>query len=128
MIRIDVTSDTPIQFKCKTSDTFLFDGFDFFSDTAKTIPLDISADTFLMKVLDSDGEDVLTLSGGTNFIVSGADDNHLSITASNTVMDLTPTPEGNAHTYFIEWTQTSTGKVRTFATGPFIIEQKDKNG
>ena len=128
MIRIDVTSDTPIQFKCKTSDTFLFDGFNFFVDTAKTIPLDISADTFLMKVLDDEGLNVLTLSSVTNFIVSGTDNNHLAITASNTVMDLTPTPEGDAHTYFIEWTQTSTGKVTTFATGPFIIEQKDRNG
>lgn len=128
MIRIDVTSDTPIQFKCKTGDTFLFDGFDFFSDAAKTIPLDISADSFLMKVLDADGADVLVLSGVTNFIVNGTGNNHLSIIATNTVMDLTPTPEGSAHTYFIEWTQTSTGKVTTFATGPFIIEQKDKNG
>ena len=38
MIRIDLTSDAPALIKCKTSDAFVFDGFNFYYDAAKTIP------------------------------------------------------------------------------------------
>jgi hypothetical protein len=126
MIRIDLTSDVPIQFKCKTSDTFVFDGLDFFSDTAKTIPLDISADTFRMLVLDPDGETVLTFSSG-NFTVSGTDDNHLKISATAATMTVDPTPANQPHSFFLEWTKASDSKVTTIATGQFVIEEKDKN-
>lgn len=124
MIRIDLTSDAPVQIKCKTSDTFVFDGLDFYSDTAKTVPINISADTFRMQVLDSEGNIIVE---DFTFTVSGTDDNHLKITASNVIMTLDPTPTGQPYSHFIEWTSTSTGKVITIATGQFIIEAKDKN-
>ena len=78
-----------------------------------------------MQVFGYTGTDIIV--ENFTFTVSGVDSNHLAITASDVIMTIDPTLPGKPYSFFVEWTETSTGVVRTILTGQFLIEQKDKN-
>jgi hypothetical protein len=96
----------------------------FWSDSAKTVPIDISGDTFKMEVKDSAGTIILTLVTPTNFVIH--DTNEVDIVASNTQMEVEPSPNGQPYSYDIEWTK-STGVVKTYQYGYFVIKNDITN-
>jgi len=121
MIKINLTNAAPVALTCKRGDTFIFDGLDFWSDTAETIPIDISADDFKMEVKDEADAIILTFVSPTNFTVSGTGDNHLKITMPATDMEVAASPNGQPYKFDLQWTD-STNIVRTVMKGTFTIE------
>ena len=100
---------------CKRGDTFLRE-LKFWSDKAKTIPVDITANEFLMKVIGngcSEPEILLfTMTDG------------FSITAPNilTLSKSADQMKKQAATYKFDLQQTSAGIVTTIIQGKFTIE------
>lgn len=121
--RVNLSAIPQLDLRCMRGDTFLFDGFDFWSDDAGTIPVNISADTFRMQVKNDLNEIILTLTGSSNFTVSGSGNNHLAISETATNMLVTANEVGNPYKYDIEWTKSSNGAIKTFVYGYFDIVQ-----
>lgn len=126
MIKVNLQSEQPVQITCKRGDTFVFDGLDFYADTAKTIPIDISADTFAMQVKDADDVLILDFVSPTNFTVSGTYSNHLAITMDAASMLVDASPIGQPYKYDLQWT-TAGGDVTTLMYGQFVITQDITN-
>lgn len=96
----------------------------FWSDSAKTVPIDITGDSFKMEVKDAEGTIILTLVTPTNFVIH--DTNEVDIVASGTQMEVEPSPNGQPYSYDIEWTK-STGVIKTYQYGYFTIKKDITN-
>lgn len=122
IINLSDAENVPI--KCKRGDSFLIETIRFWSDSAKTVPIDISGDSFKMEVKDANDVVILSFVTPTNFNIH--DTNELDIVATGLQMEVEPNPEGEPYVYDVEWTK-STGEVKTFMKGNFTIEQDITN-
>lgn len=126
LLKINLVAAQQANITCKRGDTFVFEQLQFWSDAAKTIPINISLDTFAMEVKDSEDVVILTFAGASEFIVSGAGNNFLTITKTGANMLVDASPTNAPYNYDLEWTK-STGAVTTVMKGLFTIEQDITN-
>jgi hypothetical protein len=126
LLNINLVNAQPANIRCKRGDTFLFETLRFWSDTAKTVPIDISGHTFAMEVKDADDVVILTFAGASEFVVSGAGDNYLTVTKAAADMLVDASPDGEPYKYDLEMTDGS-GVVSTIMKGNFTIEQDVTN-
>jgi len=116
---INLSDAETVAIKCKQGDTFKIETIRFWSDAAKTVPIDITNDTFKMEVKDSEGTIILTFDTPTNFIIH--DTNELDITKDGADMLVDASPNGRPYIYDVEWIKDS-GEIKTFMKGNFTVE------
>lgn len=119
VVRIDLTSDADVQLICKRGDTFLFEDLVYWNDEEKTDLTDLTGYTWTMKVVDADGNTVLSFSG-SDFVVH--DTNKVRITKAAADMLVDASPVGQPYTFDLQET-TGAGVVSTIMSGTFEIEQ-----
>lgn len=124
MATINLSTAQDVTIKCKRGDTFSLDTIRFWSDAAKTIPIDISGDSFKMEVKDSAGTVILTFITPDNFTIH--DTNELDITMPGADMLIDSTDDTHPYVYDIEWTK-SGGEIKTFMKGSFYVFQDVTN-
>jgi hypothetical protein len=122
IINLSNAVNAPI--KCKRGDTFLLKDIRFWSDSAKTVPLDITGYDFAMEVKDANDVVILSFTTPTNFNIH--DTNELDIEMPADDMKVEPSPEGQPYVFDIEMTDTN-DVVTTIIKGTFTIEQDVTN-
>jgi hypothetical protein len=100
VLRVNLANAATVNITCKRGDTFSFGPIRFWSDAAKTIPINITAYTFAMKVKDADDNTILTFTGASEFVVTST--NILTITKLAASMVVDANEPGIPYSYDLE--------------------------
>jgi hypothetical protein len=118
-INIDLTKDQPVNITCKRGDSFKFGVLRFWEDAEKTTPKNITSYSWLMKVININGDVVLEFTG-SDFEV--ANTNELTIIKAAEDMIIPATDPENPYIYDCEQTD-GDGVVSTIMSGNFNVSQ-----
>lgn len=123
-MKLNLTNPAIVDITCKRGDTFIFDSLKFWSDSAKTVPLDITGNSFAMQVKDINGLIILSFTMASDFTIVPL--NILEIKKTATNMMVPASPNSAPYLYDLEMTDTSLN-VSTIMKGSFIVLQDITN-
>ena len=123
-IIINLIGEEKASIKTKRGDSFILQTMRFWTDEAKTIPLDITNYTFAMEVKDTDGNIILSFTMASGFTIQNTNE----LVVSKTAEEMLVKANEDGETYFYDLESTDDNDVvKTIIGGTFFIENDITN-